>query len=72
MKGKYRHLNYLTGKFNAIIQTRSVVEVKVIPNKKGVYLVQDNNRSAIITVKVYHGMAYRADMCIPYLCVLEN
>lgn len=72
MKGKEKYLNYLAAKFNTIIQTGSVVRVKRIPNKKGLHLVQDNSRPAIIAIKVHHGMAYRADMCFPNLCVLEN
>ncbi|MBC8601646.1 hypothetical protein H8784_07910 [Parabacteroides acidifaciens] len=72
MKGKDKYLNYLAVKFNTIIQTGSVVKVNAIPNKKGIYLVQDNNRPVIIAIKVHHGMAYRADMCFSDLYVLEN
>ena len=70
IRGKEKYINYLSGKFDSIKNTRSNIEVVMIPNKNGIFLCQDNERTCVLKIGVHHGMAHSAIMCDPDLCNL--
>ncbi|MBR4048195.1 MAG: hypothetical protein IKK07_07065 [Bacteroides sp.] len=75
MIGSDRYLNYLNAKFKSIKNSGSIVNAKMISGTNAIVITQcdgDTRREAVLVIEVKEGLAYRADLCIPSMAIIER
>lgn len=75
MIGSDRYLNYLNAKFKSIKNSGSIVNAKMISGTNAIVITQcdgDTRREAVLVIEVKEGLAYRADLSIPSMAIIER